>query len=700
MHTVTVESNLDTQVQRLWEVEKVPEIYLESKPEHEHSEQLFKESMTLSNDRFEVKLPLKTDPSIINTADSFAIALQRFLNLEKRFVKEPEYYALYRDFIQEYLALGHAKVIDTSSCDPNDLPLNFIPHHGVLRLDKITNKLRVVFDGTAHTKNGPSLNDILCNGPVVQKQLYDILIAFRTYKYVIMCDIRHMYRQIMIHPDHRPLQNIIWRDDSNEPLQCLQLQTVTYGLTSSAYLATRCLIELANIHQSTYKSASQAVLQGSYCDDFLCGADTFQEASRLIKELIGLLQLGSFDLHKWCSNDINLLSDIPKSKYGFDPRDLNEDHLTVKTLGLSYDAKEDVFKMSGKNVTTSDKPTKRTVLSSISRMFDPLGFTGPIVVCAKLILQQIWRCNLEWDTPLPADQVEVWQNFYSSLINMPDIIIPRNLYLADSDETQIIGYCDASSGAYCCCIYIKLRINNTVHVHLLTSKSRLAPLNSKLTIPKLELNGALMLAKLVTKIGLLFSNVTTFNLFCDSQIVLSWLKSNSIKLPAYIGNRVHEINRLTQSASWHYTPSLLNPADVLSRGCIPQDLAKNTLWWHGPDYLCNTNDYNFYLSSIEAPLSIHPGSSEDTEINLAVIQDNKELLPFFTKLSSLHKMQHVMAYVLRFINMCRKRHTQMGSLSVKELQNAHLTIIKCIQKHYFSKEINAIKNNQVIASNL
>lgn len=135
---------------------------------------------------------------------------------------------------------------------------------------------------------------------------------------------------------------------------------------------------------------------------------------------------------------------------------------------------------------------------------------------------------------------------------------------------------------------------------------------------------------LMCKIASLFQNVKTINLFCDSQIVLSWLKSIPIKLPAYKG--VYGISNLTQSMHWHYIPSLLNPADILSRGSISQELIKNILWWHGPDYLFKTSEYNFDLSNVEFPL---PSLSEHSECtvnyNSVVIKDcTNEFAPFFT----------------------------------------------------------------------
>lgn len=106
-----------------------------------------------------------------------------------------------------------------------------------------------------------------------------------------------MYRMIQIHPDHRCLQNILWREDG--VMNALQLQTVTYGLTSSAFLATRCLIELVRRYKNQFPLASTAIINNSYVDDIQTGSDTISGLFQLKQELISIMKLANFTLHKW-----------------------------------------------------------------------------------------------------------------------------------------------------------------------------------------------------------------------------------------------------------------------------------------------------------------------------------------------------------------------------------------------------------------
>ncbi|XP_049882610.1 uncharacterized protein LOC126378365 isoform X1 [Pectinophora gossypiella] len=303
--------HLDKIVSQFWQTEKVPEVYTEGETEQQLTEQIFKESVVLHDDKFEVALPLKQDINKLHLGNSLSCALKRFHNLELRFKKDDTLFKNYKAFIDEYVDLGHAKYIDVSEYDLEEQAVFFLPHHPVFNENSLTTQLRVVFDGSMQSLSKISLNDVLLNGPVVQNDLFSILILFRLYKYILNCDMTknvQMYKRDTITP---PIANILWRPASDSAIQCLQLQTVTYGLKSSSYLATRCLVELANRYRDQFCLASDALLHKTYVDD-ICLSDN--DLGQLIKtrdELIQLLKKGGFSLHKWCANNNSLLQDLP-----------------------------------------------------------------------------------------------------------------------------------------------------------------------------------------------------------------------------------------------------------------------------------------------------------------------------------------------------------------------------------------------------
>ncbi|XP_037960437.1 uncharacterized protein LOC119689635 [Teleopsis dalmanni] len=139
---------------------------------------------------------------------------------------------------EEYERLGHMTEVNLDSMLT---PRYFIPHHCVLKPDSTTTKLRVVFDASAKTISGHSLNDLMYNGPAVESDLFSTLLRFRRPRFVFTTDIEKMYRQVLINPEDRRYQLIIWRSSPNSTIRYYQLNTITYGTRAAPYLATRCL---------------------------------------------------------------------------------------------------------------------------------------------------------------------------------------------------------------------------------------------------------------------------------------------------------------------------------------------------------------------------------------------------------------------------------------------------------------------------
>lgn len=156
----------------------------------------------------------------------------------------------------------------------------------MLREDSSTTKLRTVFDCSAVTSTGKSLNDIQHIGPTVQDDLLTILIRFRQYKFVVTSDIEKMYRQVYVNNRHRCLQQIFWRSDTSQPIKQYKLNTVTYGMASAPYLATRCLVQLGQ--ECTDKDVRESILHDFYVDDYISG---HEDENTLIQRCKSVIQV-------------------------------------------------------------------------------------------------------------------------------------------------------------------------------------------------------------------------------------------------------------------------------------------------------------------------------------------------------------------------------------------------------------------------
>ena len=386
--------------------------------------------------------------------DSREMALRRFLALERKLDKQPELKEQYSQFIREYAQLGHMREIEEK---PNEAPgaVFYLPHHCVLRPTSTTTKLRVVFDGSARTSTDVSINDVLMTGPTVQNDLTAILLRFRGFQYVFTLDIPKMFRQVGVHHEDTKYQRIFWRYDRNDLLSVWELQTVTYGLGPSPFQATMALKQAAADHQDEFPRAAEVVEKGTYMDDILTGADTLEEACELQREVTGLLAKACFGAHKWCTNNLDIVRTVPEELRGnsFEVTDDNT-KTTVKTLGVTWNPFEDWFSVSVPDFDDLNEVTRRKLLSQLAKIFDPLGFFGPVITYAKLILREVGELQIDWDDPVPPDVGSKWRNFRIEMTALREVRLPRWISWKGVLKLELHGYADASDLAYGACLYV------------------------------------------------------------------------------------------------------------------------------------------------------------------------------------------------------------------------------------------------------
>lgn len=209
-----------------------------------------------------------------------------------------------------------------------------------------------------------------------------------------------------------------------------------------------------------------------------------------------------------------------------------------------------------------------------------------------MIMQDFWRCEgLGWKNPAPPDLVNRWTIFNDDikhLINMP---VARWLGCSLSDRLEYHIFTDASEKAYGAVVYLRtIKPNGDIICNILTSKSRVAPLKTQ-SIPRLELFGALLGAKLAVYVrSACHHELCPTYYWTDSTIVLAWLKKEPAVLSSFIGTRISEMLDLTRGHTWSHVRGDCNPADILSRGATASQLQNSSTWWHGPDWLSKKSD--------------------------------------------------------------------------------------------------------------
>ncbi|XP_074100580.1 uncharacterized protein LOC141528434 [Cotesia typhae] len=325
-------STIQFDLTKFWEIEECPTTS-KLTPEEIQCELHFQKYVSRTRDgRYIVALPF--NPNTPDLGESYHLALKRLKSTERKLKNDPDLEVQYNNVLQEYLDLNHMSPVNVS---PSNTPNYYLPHHAVIKSSSMTTKVRVVFDGSANTTTGVSLNDVLFTGPTIQSDLFSLLIRFRKHPIVITGDIEKMYRQFLIRKEDRKYQRILWRNSNNE-IQTYELDTVTFGIRPSPYLAIRCLHQLADDEGQQFPIAAKVLKEDFYVDDLLSGAEDVEKAIKIRQQVTQILRRAGLTIRQWASNNSAVLKDIPQEN--INPH-LQLGDSTLKTLGICWESKTD-----------------------------------------------------------------------------------------------------------------------------------------------------------------------------------------------------------------------------------------------------------------------------------------------------------------------------------------------------------------------
>ncbi|XP_061707816.1 uncharacterized protein LOC133518203 [Cydia pomonella] len=688
--------SLDDSIKKFWELENVSS---PTKPfvfeEDQRCEDYFLEKYYRNEEgRFVVPLPFvdpANKPTFLNSRE---IALKRFTSLERKLNSNPEFKRAYVEFMDDYEARGHLEEVEPPSTSEGHF--YYIPHHGILR-DSVTTPLRVVFDASAKDANEVSLNATLLAGPKLQTNIFDLLTRFRWHAVVFTGDVKQMYRQILVSDEDAEFQRILWRPSAVGPVRDYRLKTVTYGVSAAPFQALRTMAQLASDSAAAYPSGSTVLARDIYVDDVVTGADSVEQARLLQVDLTKILSSGGFHLRKWTSNSSEFLESLPSSDlYSEDFKHFEEmTDISLKILGLLLQPQSDSFRFRVA-AAPNGRCTKRTILSEIARIFDPLGFLSPVTFLAKYLMQLLWVSGVSWDGDVPESIRLEWQEFKTQLSSLSAVAVPRRL-VGKFDVLHLHGFCDASERGFCAVIYCRtVTEEGDVDVQLVCAKSKVAPLR-KLSVPRLELLAAVLLSDLMASVVEAlkpFHSVDRIFAWSDSSVTLTWIKSCPSRWKTFVANRVSHIQDVIPPDSWHHVRTTDNPADCGSRGLLPQDLVNQTCWWSGPDWLRHPTE--------SWPKSVLPPDRDvlhdEQKITVLVVSNDNALIDnLLEKFSSLRTLQCVLAYCCRFANNAKNRKTPgkwlRGPLTSFEIKQALMVIVRFVQQRSFAQEIEIILNN-------
>ena len=286
--------------------------------------------------RYEVGLPWKLDPVTAGLPDNFTNSKRRLMSNIKSMKKKPDMLKEYHGIIKTQLQQG---VIEEN---PNEeitkKPVHYLPHRAVVRDDKTSSKVRIVYDGSAKvSKDLPSLNDCLLKGPSLNPLIIEILLRFRLYPVAFVCDVQKAFLQINIKKEDRDVLRFLWVDDpfkADTEIVTYRFCRVLFGLTSSPFLLNGTLREHFKKYIDTNPEIVNSLMKSLFVDDFAGGGQNDVDVYKKFTCLIEILKEASFNVHKFFSNDENLNEKIRKLMDSSDLQNLTQNPKEVLTMFL------------------------------------------------------------------------------------------------------------------------------------------------------------------------------------------------------------------------------------------------------------------------------------------------------------------------------------------------------------------------------
>ncbi|XP_028413990.1 uncharacterized protein LOC114536852 [Dendronephthya gigantea] len=643
------DENLHRRVEEFWRTEsfgcsfegKIPQSM-----EDQNAIRTLEATTKYTGERYEVGMLWRCENPVLPY--NRVLAETSFRNLEKKFQKDPELATAYTNIIHGYLEKGYARKLSSDETKSKPEKVWYLPHHSVQAKHK---KLRVVFNAAAKFR-GTSLNDQLVTGPDLLNNLVGILTRFRSEKVAMLADIEAMFHQVKVKEDDQTSLRFLWRNVSTpgQPIESYQMQVHIFGAKSSPCCASYALRRTATDNASSFDNVViQTVLRNFYMDDLLKSVPTIDEAIRLAYQLMDLLRRGGFRLTKWLSNCREVIQALPKTELATSVVDLASEELPMgRTLGVAWDIEGDQFKF---NVSSVDGATKRHILKVTSSIFDPLGLLAPFIFKAKCLLQELWRLKLDWDEEITGDVLQAWTTWKTELEELKKFFYPRCLKLYPDEQVSVCQmhvFADASELGFAAVIYLRyIYVSSKISCAFLVGKSRVPPLKP-LTVPRLELQAAVLATRLSTSIQKELNVSVHENFYwIDSLVVLQYIMSENRRFPTFIANRVSEIRENSKLQEWHHVSGALNPADDGSRGLSPVQLSKQHRWLSGPDFLWQSEEHWPIQPDFKQSTQTNCGMENECPI-IAVIKATSPIIDP-TEFSKLFRLLRVTSWVKRFL---------------------------------------------------
>lgn len=658
----------------------------------------FENNLKFKNGRYETKLFWDEKPSDLN--NNFAIAKRRFENLS---VKLKDNWVLdeYKDIVK--IQLNSSIVEECASEIESDS--YHMPHSAVVRADRDTTKVRMVFDASSKGKGCKSLNDCLSSGPSLNPKILDIILRFRIHKYAFSADIQGAFLTIGIAEEDRDYLRFFWFSNENDSksYKLLRMTRVPFGVTSSPFILAATIKHHIRKYKKDRIEIYEMLDSSLYVDDLFFGSTEVEKALELSQGAKEILADANMNLRKFRTNSEELRSLWCERGMA---EATEETERPLKVLGIIWNTKDDKFKLDIQpllDMMKDLKSSKRCVLQTAAKIYDPVGFISPFIVIIKCLLQEIWENGLGWDDELPSELRKRWEIWSDQISLLADLKIERKYFSFQLDsikELELHIFSDASPRAFGAVAYFRcISDDGCISTSFVTAKSRIAPLK-RLTLPRLELLGAVIASRIYKYLKNFNFPIERVIFWSDSLITLHWIKGSASRWKPFVSNRVTEIQSSTDPANWYHCSGKNNPADIISRGATVETIITNPIWFHGPDWLRLKDQELPKNSNCEFfPEVLNEQRNKQKKITTFACEVQSELIPLIqlNSYSNLKRLYRVTSWVFRFINNIKSNNKNFDELSAQEIEDAENFWIKTVQKEVFSDELSCLKQGKAIS---
>lgn len=708
------------QIEQFWQLENICVKTNKQIKEEEHqlAMESFESTFRLEDNHITVGWPWS--PNCPDTLpDHFGIALSRLKSLYRKLDREPELKAAYVDIFQKQLDTGILEDIPINT--PASPRTHIIPHHAVVNPEK--GKVRPVLDASCRLNpESPSLNDCVLPGIVEPPEIPKMIFYFRTRKYIVTADIQQAFLTLTLREEDRDSVRVLWLKDASKPpekdnIRILRFRKICFGIRCSPFLLEQSLKKALKMEGST---CARDIADNCYVDNICIGFSDPDKLLPFYEQSKTIFRQLSMNLREFNSNHTTFLDHLPQ-----------EDKLPkgkTKVLGVTWTPEKDIITFSPLKPVSPGPTTKRNIQSDIASVFDPTGMLGPLIVPAKLLLRTVHQRKEDWDTPILDDTLnERWLDIRKHLENVDQLTVPRYIPIETRYELHI--FADSSKDAFSAAAYIRIPVATSKYrTYLLMSKNALAPCQTTITIPRLELLAiglAVRMQTYITDSEKLPGQPERTYIHSDSQIALAWIRSEKFSLGRFVDNRLRAIR--SSSATFCYVRSENNPADFATRCLTTSEMCNpNHIWWTGAKYLATDDWPDEKFEQITPEILKEAAKAKTTKvtpiqlhINAVAVQKAKadpELeIADPTRFSSLTRLLNTVTYVLRFIKKCKYQPAVENNptiyqmyqdkilapteiITAEEREIAQLLTESVQQKQYYGPELRTLSDKKVPAT--